>query len=68
MLLQPADDPDGSAVLLGAWPCKWDVDFSVRAPRNTTVSGSLKNGTLSGLVITPASRAPYIKIRPCASV
>ena len=35
MLLSPADDglAAGGALLFPAWPCAWDADFKLRAPR-----------------------------------
>jgi hypothetical protein len=68
MLVQPADDADDSAVVLGAWPCAWDVDFKLRAPRNTTVEGTLRAGNLTRLVVTPPSRAAAMVVRPCQNV
>jgi hypothetical protein len=56
MVLQPADDVDGSMLLFAAWPCHWDVEFKLHGPRNTTVTGDLKNGVLRSLVVTPKSR------------
>ena len=56
MVLQPADDADGSMLLFAAWPCHWDVEFKLHGPRNTTVMGDLKNGELRSLVVIPKSR------------
>ena len=48
---------DGRKIfLLPAWPVEWDCDFKLNAPRNTTVEGSIENGELKNLVVTPASR------------
>jgi hypothetical protein len=55
MLLQPADDADGSAIAFGAWPCSWDVDFKLAAPMNTTVEGVFKNGAVHAQEQTLAS-------------
>ncbi|SDS47450.1 hypothetical protein SAMN05216490_1219 [Mucilaginibacter mallensis] len=53
MLLQT----DGKKIiLLPAWPKGWSADFKLNAPYNTTVQGSVKNGKITNLVITPASR------------
>ena len=41
MLLQPADDAHGSALAFAAWPCDWDVNFKLWAPRNTLVEAEL---------------------------
>ena len=64
MLLLPVDDAAGSAVLLPAWPCAWNVSFSLHAPRQTVVAGSLLGGKLS-YTVTPAARRPFIKALPC---
>ena len=42
MLVQPADDGDGSAIVFAAWPCSWDVDFKLAAPYGTTIEAALK--------------------------
>ena len=64
MLLQPADDAAGSALLLPAWPCEWDVDFKLHAPRRTTVVGSLVAGKLEYRV-KPAERTRFISAAAC---
>ena len=51
MLLQPADDADGSALLFAAWPCEWDVDFKLAAPMATTVEGVLRGGHLQSMKV-----------------
>lgn len=43
-------------LLLPAWPPKWDVDFKLHAPKNTTVECEVKDGSVVKLVVTPASR------------
>lgn len=43
-------------ILLPAWPKGWSADFKLNAPFNTTVQGTVKNGKIINLVITPASR------------
>jgi alpha-L-fucosidase 2 len=43
-------------MLLPAWPKGWDADFKLNAPFNTTVQGSVVNGKLINLKVTPASR------------
>ena len=59
---------DGSAVLFGAWPCAWDVDFKLAAPMATTVEGVFKDGKVQSLVVTPESRAKYVHVYPCQDV
>lgn len=66
MLLQPADDADRSALLFGAWPCEWDVDFKLAAPGNTTVEATLAGGKVTRLVVTPPARARHIHVVNCA--
>jgi hypothetical protein len=68
MLVQPADDAGGSAVVFGAWPCAWDVSFKLAAPMNTTIEGVLKNGVVQKLIVTPASRTSKVIVRPCQEV
>jgi len=48
--------------LLPAWPKGWDGSFRLCAPYNTTVEGRIVNGKLTGLVVTPISRASDVKI------
>ena len=43
--------------LLPAWPDCWTADFKLKAPFQTTVEGHVEHGKLSGLKVTPASRA-----------
>jgi hypothetical protein len=48
---------DGSAIrLLPAWPKGWDVDFRLHAPCRTVVEGSVRDGKLKRLKVTPRSR------------
>ena len=47
----------GKIHLLPAWPKGWDVEFKLRAPRNTTVEGIFRNGRWEKLVVTPEARA-----------
>ena len=54
----------GSAVLLPAWPCEWDVSFKLAAPAGAVVEGSLKQGKLS-YTVEPESRASFITARAC---
>jgi len=68
MLVQPADDELGSAIVMAAWPCAWDVDFKLAAPMATTIEGSLKGGKLVSLVVTPAARKQFVHVMPCEEV
>jgi len=48
---------DGKKILLlPAWPADWDADFKLHAPYCTTIEGKVRNGQLTGLVVTPAAR------------
>ena len=48
---------DGKKImLLPAWPSGWDADFKLNAPFNTTVQGSIVQGKLTNLVVTPPER------------
>jgi len=59
MLLQA----DGETILLfPAWPADWDVDFRLRAPRQTTVEGQFRDGRLRELRVTPESRRDDVQV------
>lgn len=60
---------DGSKILLlPAWPKKWDAEFKLRAPRQTTVEGVVTGGKLVKLKVTPESRRKDVVImEPCDS-
>ncbi|MFC3362362.1 DUF5703 domain-containing protein [Pedobacter fastidiosus] len=48
---------DGKDIyLFPAWPKNWDVHFKLHAPYQTTVEGTLKNGKIENLKVTPESR------------
>ena len=51
-----------------AWPCSWDVDFKLAAPRNTVVSGRLVNGVLKDFEVTPRERRSSVIVLPCQNV
>jgi hypothetical protein len=63
MLLQ-ADPYSGKIYLFPAWPKEWDVDFKLRAPGNTIIECSLKDGEIAQLTITPKSREKDIVNMP----
>jgi hypothetical protein len=42
--------------MLPAWPEKWDVNFKIHAPENTTVEGEYRSGKITKLKVTPESR------------
>jgi alpha-L-fucosidase 2 len=43
-------------LLLPAWPAGWNAEFKLNAPFQTTVQGSVQNGKLLNLVVTPRQR------------
>lgn len=49
--------------LLPAWPPEWDVDFKLHAPANTIVSGTVKEGRLIRLDVTPANRRQDVLVQ-----
>ncbi len=54
---------NGKKILLfPAWPLTWDVHFKLHAPYRTTVEATLKNGKITELIVTPASRKKDIDI------
>lgn len=66
MLIQTLDDEAQSVLLLPAWPCEWDVDFRVHAPRQTVIAGTLKGGQLVGeLEVTPKARRADVRVMAC---
>jgi hypothetical protein len=44
-------------LLLPAWPKEWSAEFKLHAPFQTTVEGTIKEGKLVGLKVTPRRRA-----------
>ena len=52
---------DGKTLLLlPAWPKGWDADFKLHAPGQTTVQGSISNGKIVNLVVTPSANASRV--------
>ncbi len=51
---------DKKILLFPAWPKDWDVEFKLRAPYNTTIEGSYRDGKRRNLKVTPKSRAKDI--------
>jgi hypothetical protein len=43
-------------MLLPAWPPGWNAIFKLNAPSNTVVQGTISNGTITDLIVTPSSR------------
>jgi len=58
MLLQ---EVPGKILLLPAWPKGWDVNFKLHAEQNTTIEGVVKNGKITSLKVTPASRSKDVQ-------
>jgi hypothetical protein len=56
-----------SVRLLPAWPCSWNVNFTVSAPRSTAVTGSVIDGRLS-FTVTPRSRTPAVRADRCQEI
>lgn len=50
--------------LLPAWPAGWNADFQLRAPMNTTVRGTVRDGRVASLAVTPASRRADVILPP----
>ena len=48
--------------LLPAWPSEWDVDFRLCAPYETVVEGSVRDGKMEKLKVTPSERGADIKV------
>ena len=57
MLIQSEGD---RIFVLPAWPADWNVNFKLRAPKQTTVEGVVENG-----VLTQSHRHPGIPPRRC---
>ncbi|MDZ4755924.1 MAG: DUF5703 domain-containing protein [Phycisphaerae bacterium] len=53
MILQSDGD---RILLLPAWPLGWDADFRLHAPKNTTLTGMIRDGRLASLIVSPPER------------
>jgi len=42
--------------LFPAWPEDWDVEFKLRAPKNSSIEATLKNGEITYMKVTPLER------------
>eukprot|EP01051_Picozoa_sp_SAG22_P007491 SAG22_NODE_529_length_9428_cov_2.691178_8_plen_466_part_00 len=67
MLIQRADDAEESVLLLPAWPCDWNVNFTMKAPKATSITGTVKDGVLE-YAVTPTSRAAAVRAGSCQLV
>jgi hypothetical protein len=48
--------------VLPAWPKKWNVQFKLRAPAQTTVEGVYRDGKLESLKVTPEERRDDVRM------
>jgi hypothetical protein len=48
--------------LLPAWPGDWTADFKLRAPYQTTVSGHVEHGKVTGLKVDPDNRTKDVVV------
>ena len=64
MVMQTLDDAEQTILLLPAWPCKWDVRFSVHGPLQTVITGQLLSGKLT-YSVQPQSRQGNVKVMSC---
>lgn len=54
---------DGRKILLfPAWPKQWDVDFKLHAPYQTIIQGSIRNGKIEQLEVSPPERKQDIQL------
>ena len=49
-------------VLLPAWPREWDAEFRLHAPYQTVLEGTIRNGWIDDLRVTPESRRDDVVI------
>lgn len=48
--------------LLPAWPKEWDADFKLHAPFKTIVEGSVRDGKVTALKVTPEERRKDVAV------
>jgi hypothetical protein len=51
-------------VLLPAWPREWSAEFKLHAPHRTVLEGSVRDGLITNLQVTPEDRRADIIITP----
>ena len=61
-MLMQVDPYSKKIYLLPAWPNHWDVNFKLHAPYNTVIEGTVINGKIEKLNVTPATRRNDIEI------
>jgi hypothetical protein len=49
--------------LLPAWPREWDCEFKLHAPYQTVVEGTVRDGKLVALRVTPDERCQDVTVR-----
>ncbi len=59
MLMQYTDD---NILLFPAWPDTWDVDFKLNAPKGTIIEGTVKEGKIVTLKVSPESRMYDVEV------
>jgi hypothetical protein len=66
MLMAPKDDEKLGVFLFPAFPVdKWDVEFKLHAPKNTTIEAACKGGKLAYLIVTPSERKADVEVLNC---
>lgn len=48
--------------LLPAWPKEWDADFKLHAPYRTVVEGTVRDGKIASLQVTPEKRRKDVTV------
>ncbi len=61
-MLMQVDPYSKKIYLLPAWPNHWDAKFKLHAPYNTVIEGTVVNGKIEKLNVTPATRRNDIEI------
>ncbi|WP_225865883.1 DUF5703 domain-containing protein [Dyadobacter aurulentus] len=55
---------DRRIYLLPAWPKEWNGKFRLHAPYQTVLEGSIRDGKIENLSVTPSSRAADVTVLP----
>lgn len=61
---------DRRIMLFPVWPSDWDVEFKMSLPYATTIQGTLKDGRVTELIVTPSERmadVEYLAFDPAPS-
>lgn len=59
-MLMQVDPYSKKIYLLPSWPKEWNAEFKLHASYNTVIEGSIKNGEVVDLKVTPSSRTEDI--------